>query len=697
MSRKTGITRKDFLKKSAKSAAGASLFSSLWKENEKQTDSSPNANGSRFTFQQPKFTEVDLGEIVPAGWLKHQLQIMREGTTGHLDEVHEKISEDNGWLGGRGDDWEETPYWLDGAVPLAYLLDDQPLKEKVRRYIDWVIENQRASGYFGPITDYERKTGKEVTRENPEDGEDWWPKMVMLKVLKQYYTATKDDRVIPFMSRYFKYQRDVLDQCPIGHWTEWAKSRGADNVMMAQWLYQQTGDPFLIDLANTIEQQSYNWSEWLGNRDWVMWADAYQGYEGWMRRHAVNVSMALKAPAINYQRTGDGKFLQALETGFQDLMQLHGLPYGIFSGDEDLHGNDPSQGVELCAVVETLYSLEQNLAITGNPAYADAIERIAYNVLPAQTTDDYNARQYFQIANQIHIKRGVFNFSLPFEHEMNNVLGMRSGYTCCLANMHQGWPKFTHHLWYKTPDNGLAAFTFAPNTLTTEVGQEQTTLTIEEETDYPFDDTVSFRFSPDQPVAFPLKLRIPGWCTQAAITLNGRSLSVDSEDGICEISREWKEGDRLRLQLPMEIATSTWGRNSRAVERGPLVYALRLEERWEQGHHPEEGDYWSVFTDDEWNYGLLKEAVDQPANHFHFKKAGPAGEQFIWNLNHVPGEILTTAKKIPDWKIVNDVAPVPVTDRTGIYRGPVINSREQIRLVPIGCTKIRVVAFPVVP
>ena len=69
-----------------------------------------------------KYKEVPLGNIRPRGWLRNQLEIMRSGTTGHLDEVYAKIMNDNGWLGGQGDGWEETPYWLDGAVPLAYLV-----------------------------------------------------------------------------------------------------------------------------------------------------------------------------------------------------------------------------------------------------------------------------------------------------------------------------------------------------------------------------------------------------------------------------------------------------------------------------------------------------------------------------------------------------------------------------------------------
>lgn len=644
----------------------------------------------------PKYTELPVGAIKPKGWLHHQLQIMREGTTGHLDEVYSKVANDNGWLGGTGDSWEETPYWLDGAVPLAYLLDDATLKEKVGKYINWTLDNQRPSGYFGARTKWERETGKQITVETADKGEDWWPKMVMLKVLQQYYTATGDKRVIPFMTKYFNYQLQTLEKVPIGKWTEWAQSRGADNSLMAQWLYGITKDPSLLKLSALIQAQSFPWSRYFFGRDWVINAAAQQNSEAWMTRHGVNVGMAVKDPAIHYQRTGDTTYLRTSKTGFNDLMTLHGLPMGIFSADEDLHGNDPTQGAELCTIVEAMYSLEQIIGITGDPYYMDALERMTFNALPTQTTDDYNSKQYFQIANQVHIKRGVFNFSLPFEREMNNVLGMRSGYTCCLANMHQGWTKFTSHLWYGTPGKGLAALHYSPCTVTANVGTANTEVTINETTSYPFDDVINFEIAAKSGVTFPFQLRIPSWCSEATIFINGKKLRTDKGSQIITINRKWESGDKLTLQLPMHITTSNWGRNSRAVERGPLVYALKLAEVWGKERDEREGDYFTVRTTDSWNYGLLDSMIKHPATGMQLKVAKPVSDSFVWNKANAPFEIMALARKIPAWKIVNDVAPQPVTARDGLFMGKTDDTVETITLIPYGCTKVRIVAFPVV-
>jgi DUF1680 family protein len=639
-----------------------------------------------------QYSEIPLGQITPTNWLKQQSDILKNGSTGHLDEFHKKIQVDNGWLGGKGDDWEETPYWLDGALPLAYITKDPTLIQKVNKYVQWTLNTQRPSGFFGPYSKYEKETGKPV--ELGSQGADWWPRMVMLKVLQQYYQATNDPRVIPFMQKYFAFQLKNLKENPLEKWTEWAKARGGDNLMIVYWLYNITKDPNLLTLGDLIYSQSFQWTDMLGKRDWAIAAAYNQTGEKWMERHAVNVGMGLKMPAIQYQAKNDPYFLNSLRTGFKDLMTLHGLPHGMFSGDEDIHGNDPVQGTELCATVEAMYSLEQIISITGETHYMDALERMTFNALPAQTTEDFFHRQYFGIANQVEVKKGVFNFSLPFSRKMNNVYGPFAGYTCCTANMHQGWPKYISHLWYATKDGGVAALVYGPNKLETKL-PDGTNLVIEEQTQYPFEDQIKFIVLPAKSSDFPIEFRIPIWCKEAIIHVNGKEIKREKGGQIVRIKRTWNKNDQVDLFFPNEITTKNWAKNSRSIEKGALIYALKIKEEVTKQVHPQEGEYLEIMPKSDWNFGILKTTITNPIPNTSFHTV-PFPKDFKWNAMSSPFEITTLGKKIPDWKTQDGVAHQPITTRTGVYEGTVNKESETIHLIPFGFTRLRVVAFPVV-
>ena len=151
--------------------------------------------------------------------------------------------------------------------------------------------------------------------------------------------------------------------------------------------------------------------------------------------------------------------------------------------------------------------------------------------------------------------------------------------------MHQGWPKFTQSLWYATPDGGLAVTAYAPSEVTAKVA-DGCTVTFSEETYYPMDDKISFTLqSMDKKrkeVNFALQLRIPKWCRQAGISVNGQLLQHAEGGRMAIVNRNWKKGDRVELHLPMEVTASTWYENSVTIERGPLVFALKMEEKWEK-------------------------------------------------------------------------------------------------------------------
>jgi hypothetical protein len=344
-----------------------------------------------------------------------------------------------------------------------------------------------------------------------------------------------------------------------------------------------------------------------------------------------------------------------------------------------------------------MFSLETMLGITGNISFADHLEKIAFNALPTQITDDFMNRQYFQQANQVMLTRQTRNFDV--NHGGTDVCyGLLTGYPCCTSNMHQGWPKFTQNLWYATPDKGLAALVYAPSEVNAYVGNGVQVKMLEE-TSYPFGETIKFTFSTGKKVksvSFPFHLRIPAWCKKAAITINGKVFQESESNQVVEINREWKSGDVVELQLPMHLFKTQWYENSMAVERGPIVYALKIEEEWKKVNNTSDSirygsTYYEVFPKSPWNYGIPNVSEEKLAETFTVSKKDQI-PLYPWNPASAPIEIRTKAKQIPSWKLYNDMTgPIPYSITYGLETG----KEEEIVLIPYGCTRLRISQFPV--
>lgn len=636
------------------------------------------------------YTELPLGTIRPQGWLRDQLERMAAGMSGHLDELYPQVvGERNGWLGGDGDGWERGPYWIDGLLPLAHILDDPVLVAKAERWVEWTLTHQREDGYLGPIPS--------TSPPEPEPGlqrdkrRDWWPKMVMLKALKQHYMATGDDRVIEALTRYFRFQLTELPKTPLGHWTFWGNRRGADNLLIVYWLYNITGDEFLLELGDLIHSQTHPYTEIFLKRGDIATEGPFNEKQ-WTAKdataypfHCVNLAQGMKAPVVYSQSQNDPRYLRSVKKAFLDLERFHGQPHGLFGGDEALHGKTLTRGSELCTVVEMMFSLEKMLEITGDTEFADRLESAAFNVLTSQISDDCHTRQYFQLANQVMVSHGTRNF---YNNEPDRmVFGLLSGYPCCTCNLHQAWPKFTQHLWMASADNGLAALVYAPSTVTAKVGELGTEVTVTEKTEYPFRSRVTFELQMEEQVRFPFHLRIPGWCESPEVRVNGELQKGSKTGGIVVLDREWQSGDAIELKLPMQLITKRWHENSVGFHRGPLLFALKIEETWS-----DHGDYQEVHPKTPWNYAILEDSLKDLAQHYQIVHHEITAEN-PWTLSSAPIEIQTKGIRLPHWKLYNEMAgPIPWSPQ----EKPNDAQAEPITLVPYGCTTLRISGFPTV-
>lgn len=613
-------------------------------------------------------TPLTLGEIRPKGWLRSQLEIQATGMGGHLDEFWPDVGPNSGWLGGSGESWERGPYFIDGLLPLSVLLGSDALRAKAMRFIEWTLMHQQPNGMFGP-----------------RSNEDWWPRMVMLKVLMQYHQATGDQRVIDLMTRYFHYQLTALPQRPL---SSWGRYRWQDEAMVVTWLYRQTGDPSFPKLFALLQQQGYDWIAEFRDFPYkvpqtrsMLKLDAGLNATA-MQTHGVNNGQALKTAAVRFQMNGDPEEKNNFDRQLEQLYRYHGLPNGMFSCDEHLAGLNPSQGSELCTVVETMFSLEVALAAFGEPAMADRLEKIAFNALPGAFTDDMWAHQYDQQPNQVRVSLN----SKPWmtDGPESNLFGLEPNFGCCTANFHQGWPKLTAHLWMRSAEDGLAAMIWAPCTIETKVRGARVQLTVD--TDYPFRNTVDIHLDTDHPVLFPLQLRIPKWSRQTRVFVNDAEVKAGiAPESFLRLEREWAKGDRVHLVFEMTPFLTHGFNQSITVNRGPLVFSHSPGEFWVKlRDRPPTAD-WQVFGKKPWNYAL---AADDATIQDAAIIESPVGERpFTGHGTSVT--ISVPGRRLISWLDVDGVAnPVPASP------AETNQNAETLELIPYAAAKLRITAFP---
>ncbi len=617
------------------------------------------------------------GSVRPQGWLLKQMELQLGGLTGHAEELYEDIGKSD-WLTGckRGGQfaWERGPYYAKGLVALAFALDDETLKARAKRWIDAYLASQRENGDFGP---------KDC---------NWWANMIALWTLRDWCEATEDERVVPFLERYFAFQRGAFtDGASFAKDSPWAVARVGDELDVLLWLWRKTLKTEWLDYARTVAEMSADWTDYYHNGGTGGW-----GNEGY-RAHIVNFMQGLKTPPLKWLLGGGDADRTAFRAALAEdgwAMRKHGRPDRAVNGTEPLSGLSASQGTELCATAEHILSAQVALETLGDADIADDMEIAAYNTLPATLAPDGRGMRYYCLLNQPCCIDGKLLYNNG-QGKVPNVPGPYSGFGCCRSNFHFAWPKFLESMWMKRED-GLAATAYGDCIVKTPIA------TIAETGGYPFSDGVRLEIVEAAGGEWPLFVRIPGWCKDAKVKVNGADGGCARAGSFMRLARKWKKGDVVELSFPSKPTVTHWKDDSIAVMRGPLLYALKIDEDEKARNAADwpavKKDASDVLRDVELGFPMKELRPKSPWNYALVADGATGEPQF-----HVKGEGLGLRLAVKavrtgyaGWGTMRADAPARAEDPppSPVPAAAVQGKAETIELAPIALTQLRITLFP---
>lgn len=654
------IRRRTFLKGTLLAAGGvvAAGAGTLVSPAVASAATTPRYTVNRAPLQPAAYLRLPPGAVRPQGWLATQLDRQLDGLNGRYQEVSHFLQYDStGWTQPAQVGWEEVPYWLRGYGDLGYSTGDARVLSDTERWIDGVVATKASDGYFGP-------TG---LRTSLNGHADLWPHMPMLHALRSWAEYNGDSRIEPLLAGYFRFMNGQPDAVFSDGWGD---TRWGDTIDVVYWLYNRTGDSSLLSLVDRIHQHSADWVNTIPSL------------------HNVNFAQGFREPAQYWTRSGDATHRAASYRNYDTMTGTYGqFPGGGFAGDEIARPGfgDPRQGFETCGIVEFMASHEILTRTTGDPLWADRTEQLAFNMLPAALDPQGKVTHYITSANSVQLDNvaktlGQFDNTFAMQAYMPGV----DQYRCCPHNYGQGWPYYVEEMWLATPDGGVAAALYGPSTVTASVGAG-TTVTITEQTGYPFNDTITLTLALPSPTAFPLALRIPGWCTAPVLTVNGGAVAASGGSRFVTVNRTWTNGDKVVLRLPMSPVTRTWpaNHNAMSVDYGALTFSLQVKENWTQFAGTADWPEYQVTAGSAWNVGLV------PGQQFAVSTTGgDVNDPFTSTT--VPIHLTAQARAIPDW--TTDTENVVGT----LQDGPVATTApvQQVTLVPMGSARLRITSFP---
>lgn len=598
-------------------------------------------------------------KIRPQGWMRKQLELQAKGLSGNLDKIWPDVR-DSAWIGGGREGWERVPYWLDGFIPLAWFLEDEDLKNRAEKYINAIVDRQKEDGWICPGNDEDR------------EHYDVWAAFLIGKVFTVYWEFTGSEKVKQSLYKAMKCLFNMMKEKKVSLF-EWGKFRWFEALIPLQFLYDQYQESWMIELGEILREQGVKFTDYIDT-----WKRPLNKWT--LETHVVNLAMMLKYEALCSKFFGE-TYENTAEELWSILVEYNGTAVGTLTGDECLSGLKNNQGTELCSVVELMYSFEVLYSITKDPIWAERLEKVAFNALPATISDDMWTHQYDQQVNQIACKKFPGKSYFRTNGSEAHLFGLEPHFGCCTSNFHQGWPKL---LWSAFSENeGIECNLMIPAAYETKVSGTDVKITLV--TEYPFRHSCKYIVEAEAPVEFQLKIRIPKWSKQ--YECNGK---VKENDGYLVLKHLWDKKQEFTLTLFDEPHLVNRPMGLKAAEYGPLVFSLPIETKYEMHEYEKNGvvrkfpycDY-ELIPISEWRFGYNSEELSICEHE---------GDDIPFSSQH-PRLTLQAEMRPIEWEYEDGYDSVAACCPSGENRaGEVVT----MALYPYGCAKLRVTEMPLV-
>lgn len=660
-----------------------------------------------------KFRPARLSEVRPAGWIRDFLELQSSGLTGNVaisgypfgirfwgskaDDI--KGSYDAWWP------YEQTAYWIDGALKCGYLISDVELYHHAVDEVDFAIDHAASDGFIGPDSMREK---------------DRWPHTVFFRAVLAQYEITGDERYLQALMRHYY---------AIPHPMSW--DRDVTGVEILLRLYQETSQIELLNLAESLYSRF--------NQKWPDHDCASNSLlsEKKPTEHGVTYNEEAKLGAILYNATGREEYLKAAIHGFMKLDRDALLADGLHSCSEHIRGKDSRDSHETCDISDHTWSLAYLLQATGDARYADKIERVIFNALPGAISKDFRALQYLSCPNQIVVDsfsnhnffmRGLNWMSYRPDHEVQ----------CCPGNLHRAMPNYVSSMWMYASSGAIVAALYGAGSIKTTAGVEGIPVEIIAQTRYPYEEVIEFSIHPEMPATFAFSLRIPAWCKQANLLINGAAVEEKLQPGsFYVIERLWQKGDLVRLELPFTLKLDHWPDGGISISCGPLTLALPIKahalieesnstlkqrqdtlgDKYEQRQLVEKEGFpaWQLYPASRWNYALC--VNEQSLDDLKIEWNKDAGNPL--DADNPVLKVRIRARRVRGWRMVhtkktrqyghwsekgqfcrgirtiqgNFRFTPPLPDPHGLP-DRLDSQVEEIELIPYSATQLRLTVFP---